>query len=438
MILVYADKKSNRLAYTLDTVIKGLLRSDYKFTADKNVFLESDLPKISYTDYPLGQELFIKSSGFLYEKGIRPLNVSVADWNGLKVLFPHDFSLSEIPFDLFAAVFYLLSRYEEYLPSTRDKYGRFDPQQSIAFREGFLKTPIVDVYAARLKSRLLQHYPDLDLPVRQFRFIPTFDIDHAFAYLHKGVFRTLMASVRSLLTFDFRGFYRRIRVLQKFQEDPYDSFEWIRAVHEKYHIRPLFFFLLGDYGRYDKNIPHNNKEFQRLIKDTSIWSDIGIHPSYHTPTQPQKLKAEIKRLNHIGNQVTVRSRQHFLRLLMPASYRNLLQTSILEDYTMGYGPMNGFRASTCTPFYFYDLGKDERSPLKIFPFCFMDSTWKYYINKPADEAIKEIEELMNAVQKAGGTFVTLFHNDTFMRPEWKLVYEELLKKATALTLETQN
>ena len=165
-----------------------------------------------------------------------------------------------------------------------------------------------------------------------------------------------------------------------------------------------------------------------LINDCSGWADIGIHPSYHTPLLPNKLKGEIKRLNLILNQITTRSRQHFLRLMMPTAYRNLLQSSILEDYTMGYAPLIGFRASTCTPFYFFDIEKDERSLLKIHPFCFMDSTLMYYMMKDEKVALEKITQFIEEIDYVGGTFVTLFHNETFVKQEWKNLYEKILKQ----------
>lgn len=428
MILVYAPKKSNRLSFILDLLLKSILKTDYKFTADKDVFEASDLPKLSYGDWAIDDELFIKADELLFEKEIEVKNVSVNEWNGMPILFAHDHTLASIPFDLFAASFYLISRYEEYLPSKRDLHGRFDPINSIAYKYNFLERPLVDEYAMLLRQLLLEKYPDLELPVRTFKFIPTFDIDNAFAYLYKGFVRGLLASIKSLITFKFKAFIHRVNVLRKTQADPYDSFAWIKKVHAQAKMRPILFYLLGNYGKYDKNIPYDSEHLHALIKETSTWADIGIHPSYNTPSQPNKLKAEIKRLNMINNQITTKSRQHFLRLLMPIAYQNLLQSTIVEDYSMGYASLLGFRASTCTPHYFFDIKKDERSIMKIYPFCFMDSTWRYYLNNKDEEALSKILELMSTVNQLGGTFCTLFHNDTFENPAWKITYEKMIEQ----------
>ena len=67
------------------------------------------------------------------------------------------------------------------------------------------------------------------------------------------------------------------------------------------------------------------------------------------------LKKEKMRLENIINTPVTFSRQHFLRLSIPETYQNLIDLDIEEDYTMGYAKYAGFRASTCTPFYFFDL-----------------------------------------------------------------------------------
>ncbi len=433
MILVYVPRKSNRLSYILDTILKSILRTDYKFTAEKEVFIQSDLPKFSYGEWAIDDEIFIKADELLFEKEIEQKHIAVAEWNNMPILFAHDFSHATIPFDLFAASFYLISRYEEYLPSKKDLHGRFDPVNSIAYKYNFIERPLVDEYALLLRQLLLEKYPDLELPLRQFRFIPTFDVDNAFAYLYKGFWRGFMASVKSLVSFKFKAFAHRVKVLNKTQPDPYDSFAWIKKVHLRAKVKPILFYLLGDYGKYDKNIPYDNEHLHELIRETSNWADIGIHPSYNTPLQPNKLKAEIKRLNMINNQITTKSRQHFLRLLMPIAYQNILQSTIVEDYTMGYAPVVGFRASTCTSHYFFDIKKDERSLLKVYPFCFMDSTWRYYLNNDDDQAINKLYELMTTVNNVGGTFITLFHNDTFENEAWKKIYEKMLDQILVYT-----
>ena len=127
----------------------------------------------------------------------------------------------------------------------------------------------------------------------------------------------------------------------------------------------------------------------------------------------------------------VKSRQHFIHMRMPKTFQNLLKLGIQEDYSMGWANVNGFRAGTCTPYYFYDLSRDKETNLMIFPFQAMDATFKTYLKQSPAEAEKKIIELREKVKKVNGTFIVIWHNDSFSPTsegkEWRKVFENLLK-----------
>ena len=85
----------------------------------------------------------------------------------------------DIGFDIFAAIFYLLTRYEEYLPFQKDSYGRFDHRQSVAFRNDFLDQPLINTWLEDLRVLLASRNPDFKKPAHSFSFLPTYDIDMA-------------------------------------------------------------------------------------------------------------------------------------------------------------------------------------------------------------------------------------------------------------------
>ena len=109
-----------------------------------------------------------------------------------------------------------------------------------------------------------------------------------------------------------------------------------------------------------------------------------------------------------------------MRLTLPETYRNLIAAGITEDYTMGHASQTGFRAGTCTPFYFYDLAEEKTTNLKVVPFQVMDVTMRDYMKLSPEETEREIEQLMDEVKKAGGTFVSIWHNETVTDSDrWK-------------------
>ncbi len=430
-LLIFSEKITERLTYTLDTVIKGYIRIDYKLTSDETLFKSHIGAKISYGEYPVTDELFIKANSLLFENSIRPFQIETGNFCGYNTIFHHGSSTSDFPFDVLAAIFYLLSRYEEYEQAGifhRDKHGRYQPQNSILYKLNALEKPLVDIYSKLLREMIITRYPESDLPKRKLRFISTIDIDNTYAYRYKGALRSFLGMIRSIFQLDFKSIVTRTRVLNLKERDPFDTFDSIRKIHERNSCKPIFFALLGNYSKYDKNLAPNHPALQNLLKETSLWAEIGIHPSYNTPQNPHILKSEIKRLNIIVNQITAKSRQHFLRIMMPLTYKNLLQTTIQEDFSMGYASVNGFRAGTSNSFYWFDLENNRRSHLKITPFCFMDSTAIYYQHLNIDETQQKLDKLVNEIIATEGTITILFHNDNLYREEWLEFYEKTIAK----------
>src|SRR5690606_40628206 len=132
MLLVYTHKITPRLTYAFRHISSRILGVPVSFTTTVEEFIAHDSMKISYTKQPLSSELFVRSHELLFEQGISDVEIHVQDWGITKCFFSTS-DKSSLPFDIFAATFYLLSRYEEYLPHVKDDYGRFLATESLAF-----------------------------------------------------------------------------------------------------------------------------------------------------------------------------------------------------------------------------------------------------------------------------------------------------------------
>ncbi len=66
---------------------------------------------------------------------------------------------SDLPFDPFAASFFLVTRYEEYLGTKRGKYNRYPGSESILSKYNLLKKPVVNIWANLLADKLKQRFP---------------------------------------------------------------------------------------------------------------------------------------------------------------------------------------------------------------------------------------------------------------------------------------
>jgi hypothetical protein len=197
---------------------------------------------------------------------------------------------------------------------------------------------------------------------------------------------------------------------------------------------------LGDYGKFDKNVSHENNGFQKLIQKLAMEYEVGIHPSFASFRHGchGKVIRENERLEKIVGRKISKSRQHYLNLKFPKTYQNLIKAGITEDYTLGYPDQSGFRAGICTPFNFYDLENEETTNLLVVPFQVMDGTLRNYLKLSPEEAFKETEMLMNEVKRVGGTFVSIWHNETVNDSgEWK-GYREVFEKMNRLGFKWTN
>jgi len=219
-------------------------------------------------------------------------------------------------------------------------------------------------------------------------------------------------------------------LLQK-EKDPFDSYDYQLDIQKKYELNVIYFYLLGDYGINDKNHPSNHRSFQTLIKHLTDYSTPGIHPSFGSNNRSEQVKIEINRLAKITHREIHHSRQHFSMLKFPDTYFNLLELGITNDYSMGYSIHNGFRASICCPFYWYDLDDEIETGLKIHSFCLSETSLRYKDHALPNTIEETAKPMIDEVRKYNGEMVTIFHNDTMGNAQewaqWKNVYEDIVK-----------
>ena len=417
MLLVYTHQITPRLKYIFKHICTRILGVEVTFSTKIEAFIAHDSLKISYTKQQLGNEFFIKSHDLLFEQGLNDIDINVQKWEHTKCFF-YNGDKSAIPFDIFAASFYLLSRYEEYLPHVKDDYGRFLATESIAYKNGFLHQPVVDIWAIKFKQALQLQFPEFVFGQKKYSVKPIIDVPSPYHFKLKGIMRTFGGTFKDLLKFNFKSLYTRFMVIFGVEHDPYDTFKYIINRQKQSKFKFMFFFLIGDYSTYDKSVNPNNKEFVSLIKHVADYSEVGLKTSFFALDNFSILKKEKLKMEDILNTTLKASRQSFSKLNLPESYRNLIELEIFEDYTMGYVNQIGFRAGTCTPFMFYDLDYEIQTPLKIHAYHLMD----YVLLKTSSllDKQKVLNEIINEVKQVNGEFIPVFHNYTFSDIErWK-------------------
>jgi hypothetical protein len=430
-LLLYSYNPSPRLEYVFNILCNTIGVKSFKVTSDLKEFISFAGAKINYSNatQPDGS-LQIIPVELLFENNITHQQINCIEWHGVKAFFKT--SDGEVPFDILAASFYLLSRYEEYLPHQKDMYGRFAHTESLAFKNDFLNLPLVNIWCRQLTLILQQKYPALQLAPPVFTYIPTYDIDMAWSYFKKGFIRNTAGLLRSLFKADWDSIIDRLGVLLVFEDDPFDIYEWLDNLHEQHALQPVYFFLVAAKpGKYDKNINPKSKYFQLLISKLSVMYACGIHPSWQSGDNPQLLEQELGYLQKITGKKTSMSRQHYIRMSLPDTYQQLLQAGISKDFSMGYGSINGFRASYCMPYSWYDLPGNQQSGLMIYPFCYMEANSLFEQKFSPDEALLEMEQYWAITKQYNGTFITIFHNHLLTEQpgqiEWRNMYQQFLE-----------
>lgn len=437
-LLIFTPEITHRVKYSFKLIFQAILGIDLIFSSNPEEFQQSALPKINYSPANLSSGLFLKAHPILFEKNITNQEIEVVEYKRLQLFFPTSED-SFLPFDPFAMTFYLVSRYEEYLSESTDEHERFTDSENILVRLGLHQKPIVDQIAYWVAEKISAEFPEFKIRKRTFQLVTTIDIDNAWAFKHKSPLVSFGAIVKAVLHGRWNELKQRAIVFLGLRNDPYDTYKYILETYKGHLNRVLFFFLLGDRDRYDKNVSHKNKSFRQLIANMASVCEVGIHPSYSSNEKPWLFETEKERLENIIKKPVAKSRQHFLRLKFPKTYQTALKSGITDDYTMGFASLAGFRAGTCTAFNFFDLSRDHQTELIVHPFQVMDVTLKNYLNLNPQKAWQLIEDLMLEAKEVNGTFISLWHNESLKDSGqwlgWREVFDQILKKGLILENE---
>lgn len=426
-VRIYANEDVPRLRYIAGIILGDILGLSWEVTNDKRKLGKH--PVINYTTENIAGSFKISPDMLLFETGVSAREIIVNEWKGLPVFFLTG-SDSDIPFDIFAASFFLVSRYEEYLEYQSDEHGRFKASSSLAFKNGFLGIPVVDMWAKEMAKAFLKKFHSLAFKRNEYNALITIDIDQPFAYLGKSLFRSLGGLINDLKSNNGSA-ADRYRIVTGGGKDPYEVFDYITENIEKTNTDAKFFIPVGDHSKYDKNPSWKNDEYRQLILGLSHKYPTGLHPSYYAAEDLSVIMKEANHLKTILGKEIVISRFHYLRLFIPQSYQYLQGAGITEDYSMGYPDEPGFRAGIARPFYFYDVSEDKQTGLKVVPFQVMDGTLYKYKNLDHESSKELILKLITETRKVGGLFVSIWHNTSLLDNKewqgWREVFEYMIK-----------
>ena len=130
-------------------------------------------------------------------------------------------------------------------------------------------------------------------------------------------------------------------------------------------------------------------------------------------------KKQVEELTHRALESTFNDKQ---LIKFPHAYRKLIELEIARDFTMFYYDEIGFRAGTCTPFLFYDLDNEIKTPLIIHPVIGKSLSLVLANEKDVEGKLAEIFE---EVKKINGTFSFFLSNRDFVQTRQNKVWRYL-------------
>jgi hypothetical protein len=401
-VKIYCTRDVSRLRYIAGLILGEILGLKWDIVTDKRRL--GKFPVINYSDEDIQGAFKLAPAELLMETGVRNQEVQVSRWKDLPVFFNREGG-SDLPFDIFAASFYLVTRYEEYLDSDPDQFSQFRASSSIALRNGFLGMPVVDLWAKEFAKVLLKKYSTLTFKRNEYKALLILDADK---FPEKSFFN----SVGNLLTdFKARKILKRDHIIDndRQEKDHHDEFDYIIEIIKKSKWDVKFFFPVGDHSSSEKHPSWKNSEYRHLIKKVAESCETGLKPSIKASSDYSLICSELKRLKEIVAKDIFSSRFQPKKSALTNSYCEAYRTSIRNDYSMGYPEEPGFRASIARSFNFYDLLQDKVTDLRIFPFQLMDESFSL----SGGEAYTEVlTKLMTETRKAGGHFVCVWHNSS--------------------------
>ncbi|MBX9785997.1 MAG: polysaccharide deacetylase family protein [Alphaproteobacteria bacterium] len=390
---------------------------------------------------------------FLDQKGIKPKLVQheipvIYGDSGITndSLITYDGSRIHLGIDIFGSIFFMITRYEEYVKTALDTHQRFSAYDSMAFQEDFLMRPIVNEYLEILWGCLKFLSPDLLRKKRTYSVFLTHDVDQPLYNLgisFRRIFKSLAADI--LLRKDVALFLRRFFSILKgwmgnYKSDPYNTFDYLMNMSEAFSLKSYFFFIAGHTdadldGHYTLDMPWI-KKLMKSIHERG--HQIGLHPSYNTYLSPESLNREFQNLLRVADlenikQETWGGRQHYLRWSAFKTWQCWEQVGLNFDSTVCFADHVGFRCGTCYEFPVFNLRTSQELSLVERPLIVMDGTLRgpLYQNLSKKEALNTIKNLSDAVKKYDGMFTLLWHNDFIPGKQDKQFYKHVLSTLTS-------
>lgn len=405
MLHVLLESSSPRARYVVRHVFERMLGWPVVFVGSRAELSHAEGPRLCYGTPAVPDAFHVPLDDRFADPSKTGVAPPIRGTGRDLVLFP-----SGPNFDVFAAIFHLISLEEENTITKRDEHGRIAAEELLLVRSQASGFPIVDLWALRLAEQLRAVFPALPTPQRTYRHVLTVDVDNGLKYAARSWQRAMGASAKEITSGKATSFFERWNVRMGRAEDPYATFVDRLAEVDGYVDRMIAFVLTRGEGRFDHAARIDHPVFVHLLKRLNDVAEIGLHPSYETSRNEKIIARERDQLGKVTGRSINATRQHFLRWRMPDTFRALIANGFTEDHSIGFSDRIGFRAGTCTPFPWYDLERDEETSLMLHPFAVMDSALANHTGAGLQQALGDMKRVSDTVREVKGSFISVWHD----------------------------
>ena len=283
MIYIIASH-SNRLEYVCRQIFNRWLDVEFEICQLNDFKADANDVVINYSNSIIDNALNIAPCGLLHQQGISDVS---PEWKE-EHLFPTE---CELGFDIFSAVFYLISRYEEYGEKATDKHGRYKQENSTLFKQGLLQTPVVDKWIEEFRLLINDKFR-IGIPKHTPINITTIDVDNVYAFRNKGIVRHVLSSVKDLTKGNKQDVLKRWKTLLHVEEDPFFNIEEVSQRLADENPNNVMFFHCGCYGKFDKKTIFPSFRYWKAKQRIDKQIVVGLHISYRAATNDTALKLE--------------------------------------------------------------------------------------------------------------------------------------------------
>ncbi len=326
--------------------------------------------------------------------------------------------------DIFASIFFMLTRWEEYVNKTRDQYNRFPATASTAYQHHFLHRPIVNEYVEMLWNMLIKMGYVKKRKKRKFELILTHDIDMIH---YKERFKLIFGDIIKR-----KNIVLALKRCTTFWKNPYDTFDFLMTVSEKIGIKSHFYFMAAKEGlnNKDNDFYIYTRAFGKIVESIKERGHIiGFHPGYESYNDLKIWKEQKLSLETMLDCSVKEGRQHYLMMNIPETLEYWEDGGMDIDSTLGYADEPGFRCGTGDVFSYFNFLRQKKMFLHERPLIVMDGTLKVYKKLSLHESINILHYYSEIGKKYEMPITFLFHNssfDFFNWNGWMKIYKELV------------